>query len=266
MNRRRRRAAAINLFSFQDIMASVIGMVFFVVLIMALDIVTTKAAGRPIEVASLTKDEVADLRKGAEELSTQIAATEAQIVDLVQKLDLTGGNEHALLDEVTQLEATLKSLYARIRANQEARAEAEVERGRAASARGNRLKNLARLNRRLGDLKAQLHSFRSTPRLAFIIDSGPQGLVPWLLEITRTRLRVASVDGQGAVLEFGGQSPSRAKEAFLAWVSSQSNQTHYFVLLIKPSGVTLAEELREELEQRNFDIGTDLLPEDWEPF
>lgn len=266
MNRRRRRAAAVNLFSFQDIMASVIGMVFFVVLIMALDIVTTKAAGQAVENFSFTEDEIADLRSTVAKLSAQIEVTESEVEKLAQKLDLTANDEEALLGEVKQLEATLKSLYARMRSNQDELADTEAERKRAASESRNLLGKLARLNRRLGDLKAQLHAVRTTPRLSFIIDSGPQGLVPWLLEVESSSLRVASADGSGAVLEFGGQSASRAKRAFLAWASSQSNRTHYFVLLIKPSGVMLAEELQEELKKRNFDLGTDLLPEDWEPF
>jgi hypothetical protein len=60
-------------------------------------------------------------------------------------------------------------------------------------------------------------------------------------------------------------SCARTKQ-FLAWAGNQDDRTHYFVILIKPSGLLLAEELEEKLKELGFDAGSDLLPENWRAF
>ena len=266
MRRRGGHDQTISLFSFQDIVCSVIGMVFFVVLIMALDIVETKATG--VEAASqlATESEVQALQDSAKALREEIARTESEIERLTGRLNLASGDEEGALDEVKGLEATLKNLYARIKQEQEAVAKTDAQKQETGKGHEQKLKEVARLARRADELRAQLKSAQAAPRIAFIIDAHPDNLEPWLLEVSDSRLRVASKDGRGTVLEFGGTSSEQRKIRFLAWVSSQSNQTHYFVLLTKPSGVRLSNEIEKELKTRGFDIGRDLLPEDWEPF
>jgi hypothetical protein len=266
MRRRGGHDQTISLFSFQDIVCSVIGMVFFVVLIMALDIVDKKASG--VETASqlATESEVQALRDRAKALREEIARTESEIERMTSRLNLASGDEEGSLDEVKGLEATLKNLYTRIKQEQEAIAKTDAQKQETEKGHEQRLKEVARLARRADELRAQLKSAQAAPRIAFIIDAHPDNLEPWLLEVSDSRLRVASKDGRGTVLEFGGTSSELRKIRFLAWVSSQSNQTHYFVLLTKPSGVRLSNEIEKELKTRGFDIGRDLLPEDWEPF
>jgi hypothetical protein len=266
MRRRGGHDQTISLFSFQDIVCSVIGMVFFVVLIMALDIVDKKASG--VEAASqlATESEVQALRDRAQALRAEITKTESDIERLTSRLNLASGDEEGSLDEVKGLEATLKNLYARIKQEQEAIAKTDAQKQETEKEHEQKLKEVARLARRADELRTQLKAAQAAPRIAFIIDAHPDNLEPWLLEVSDSRLRVASKDGRGTVLEFGGTSSEQRKIRFLAWVSSQSNQTHYFVLLTKPSGVRLSNEIEKELKTRGFDIGRDLLPEDWEPF
>jgi len=266
MRRRGGHSETVSLFAFQDIMASVIGMVFFVVLIMALDIVDRKASGVEVTTQLATEPDVQVLRDRAEALREQIAKTELDIEQLTSRLNLASGDEEGTLDEVKRLEATLKNLYARVRQGQEATAKTEDQKQEIEQQHQQMIREIARLTRRAEELKAQLKSAQAAPRIAFIIDPHPENLEPWLLEVSEPRLRVASKDGRGTVLEFGGTSSDQRKARFLAWLSSQSNQTHYFVLLTKPSGVGLADEMERELKARGFDIGRDLLPEDWEPF
>ena len=266
MRRRGGHDQTINLFSFQDIVCSVIGMVFFIVLIMALDIVDKKASG--VETASqlATESEVQALRDRARALREEIAKTESDIERLTSRLNLASGDEEGTLDEVKRLEATLKNLYARIRQDQESLAKTDAEKQQAGKEHQQRFKEIERLARRADELRTQLKSVQAAPRIAFIIDAHPDNLEPWLLEISDSHLRVASKDGRGTILEFGGNSSEQRKTRFLAWLATQSSQTHYFVLLTKPSGVRLSDEIEKEMKTRGFDIGRDLLPEDWEPF
>jgi len=256
----------VNLFSFQDIVCSVIGMVFFVVLIMALDIVDKKASG--VEAASqlATESEVQILRERASRLRNDIAQTEAEIQKLADRLNLASGDEQETLDEVKQLEATLKSLYDRIKDDQEAITKADADKEHAQAEYKRKLREIEQLSRRSDELRAMLQNAQAAPRLAFIIDPHPDNLEPWLLEVSESHLRVASRDGRSAVLEFGGSTPEQRQARFFDWLASQNNRTHYFVVLIKPSGVRLSEEIENGLKAKGFDIGRDLLPEDWEPF
>jgi len=266
MRRRGGHDEAISLFSFQDIVCSVIGMVFFVVLIMALDIVETKATGVAAASQPATESEVQALRDRTQVLRAEITKTESDIERLTGRLNLASGDEEGALDEVKRLEATLKNLYARIKQDQDTVTKTDVERQQTEKDSQQKLSQAERLARRADELRAALKTAQAAPRIAFIIDPRPDNLEPWLLEISDSGLRVASKDGRATVMEFGGASSEQRKTRFLAWVSSQSSGTHYFVLLTKPSGVNLSNDIEKELKTRGFDIGRDLLPEDWEPF
>jgi len=266
MKRRGEHEQTISLFSFQDIVCSVIGMVFFVVLIMALDIVDAKGTMVMTGAPSVSEAELESLRGKTDELAAGIRQTESDIKRLIDRLSLASGDERATLDEAKQLEATLKNLYARIQQHQASTAKTDAERQRAAEEYAKKLQEVERLNRRLADLKQALQNAPSAPRLAFIIDPHPDSLEPWLLEVSAKRLRVASKDGTSALLEFGGDLADQRKARFMAWLSTQSNRTHYFVILTKPSGNKLAHELEQDLKARGYEIGVDLLPEEWDPF
>ena len=265
MKRRGRHGVAINLFSFQDIMASVIGMLFFVVLILALDIVNARSAGAG-DGQPATDADVAALQESINRLNEEIRQVEQEVARAVDRMQLASGDESEMLQEAKRLEATLRNLYDRIRQEQDELTRTDEERRHKEETHKKRIQETDRLNRRLGELKTALAAVRAAPRLAYIIDPHPSGLVPWLLETSGSRLRVASKDGAGAVFEFGGRSSSERKDRFLIWLDAQDSRTHYVVLLVKPSGVDLSHMLEEEIRKRGFDVGMDLLPENWQPF
>jgi len=266
MKRRGRRSSPISLFAFQDIMASVIGMVFIVVLVLALDIVHAKARGTTVDWQNVTDADVESLKTRVKELKRQVRKSKADIERLSTRLDLTSGDEVAALDKVKRLEATLKSLYERIREGQETVEQSDTETARLVREAHEAQQEADRLDKQIDELRERLKSVSAAPRLAFIIDPHPGRLEPWLLEVSGSSLRVASEDGSSVVMEFRGDSANQRKERFLAWLSTQSPRTHYFVLLVKPSGVLLSDELHRILKDRGFDIGKDLLPTYWNPF
>jgi hypothetical protein len=265
MKRRGRRDAAINLFSFQDIMASVIGMVFFVVLILALDIVNARGGGAG-DAPPATEADVAALQESIRRLEEDIRRLEQEVARAADRLQLASGDESEMLQEAKRLEATLRNLYGRIRQEQDDATRSQAERRLKEDAHRRRLRETDALNRRLGELKAALAEARSAPSVMYIVDASPGGLAPWLLEVSATGLRVASQDGAGAVVAFGGRTAEDRRGGFLGWLGSQDSSTHYVVLLVKPSGVDLANRLEQDIRDKGFDVGVDLLPETWEPF
>jgi hypothetical protein len=49
---------------------------------------------------------------------------------------------------------------------------------------------------------------------------------------------------------------------FLTWVGSQNNGAIYFVILVKPDSIETFASLRQELQDRQFEVGYDLLRAD----
>jgi len=132
MKRRRNKGERISLFSFQDIMASVIGMLFFVVILMSLSIVsdvspvTDPSAGNGATDLSVLRTRAQQLRNDLSALEAQIASTSAKLIQ-ARALD-----PHATLAELKQMQSNLSALYKTIGREeatlQEMRARAEPKR------------------------------------------------------------------------------------------------------------------------------------------
>ena len=125
-------------------------------------------------------------------------------------------------------------------------------------------KELERLERELARKKAT--SGDTKPHVTYILSDEKDKMIPWLVEIAGEYIRVGAHDGRSAAFEFKAKDKEQRREQFLAWAKTQDRSTHYFVLLIKPSGVESAIKLEPDLKIQRFEIGSDLLPEAWVPF
>ena len=266
MRRRRNDGETISLFSFQDIMASVIGMLFFVVILMSLSIVTEVS---PAADPSPRKDapDVSMLRTQVQQLRDELSALEARIASTSEKLiQATALDPQATLAELKQMQANLAALYKTIGEEeatlQEMQARAEPKR-KDIEAKKQRLQEV---KDQIAQSKEKLQGLQSAPRLAFIIDAHPDRLEPWLLEVSKDRIRVGAKDGGSSVVEFRAKTAGDRLSLFLAWAKNQDHKTHYFVILLKPSAVEQLADIQESLRKMGFEIGLDLLPEKWEPF
>ena len=263
MRRRSRNGEVVSLFSFQDIMASVIGMLFFIVMIIALDVVAQGVAGDDIEVVPVTEGELAELRQHVERLNEEVSRLSGLVAKHSDDINLSKVDERDIVEEIMGLNAKLKSLHGRIE---------EDEKLATSLAGKNRKTQMQYVEAKevLKDIEDRVESLKNAPErgqraanVAYIIDERGDNLEPWLLEVSDKALRVASRDGASTVIDFGGAGEDSRMDRFYAWVRGQNPRTHYFVLLIKPSGLAHSEEIGGKLKSRGFSIGTDLLPEDW---
>ena len=264
MKRRRNEGEAISLFSFQDIMASVIGMLFFVVILMSLSIVSDVS---PAASAGKSAADVSLLRTRAQQLRDESSAMEARIAGTSERLiQATALDPQATLAELKQMQANLSALYKTIGQEdstlRDMLARAEPKRRDIED----KQKRLQEVRGQIGQCKEKLQGLQSAPRLAFIIDAHPDRLEPWLLEVSKDRLRVGAKDGRSSVVEFRAGTARERMKLFLAWAGNQDQKAHYFVILLKPSAVRQLGQFQENLGKMGFDIGLDLLPEKWEPF
>ncbi|HRA88094.1 MAG TPA: hypothetical protein PK992_08495, partial [Planctomycetaceae bacterium] len=51
-------------------------------------------------------------------------------------------------------------------------------------------------------------------------------------------------------------------DEFVQWVTSQDHSSQYFVLLVKPASIDTFAVVRKALQDRQFDVGYDLLRSD----
>ena len=160
----------------------------------------------------------------------------------------------------------LRSLYAAIEQEQETQARLEIDLASGSREIERKKLELEQQIKKTAGLAAMLEERKRTiPNIGFILDER-DSMTPWLLEVTDKRLRVATKDGTSAVLEFVAKDFDTRRKSFAAWAKTQSKSKHYFVLLIKPSGRENIEKVFETIKGLGFDVGVDLLPENWRPF
>lgn len=258
MARRRRAAAEVSLFAFQDVMAAVIGVIFFIVLLMALSIVEA----RPRTGGVTSETELAALDAQAKALAREAEALRRRL-DELERGAVAAGDPARAVGEVRRLHATFVSLNAAIEEVRRGRDEDEAELALREAAVDDRTSEADELDEVLATLRARP---RSGPRVSYILDRGPGTPEPWLVELSGDAIRAATQDGAAAVFSFGGPSVSARRERFLAWARHQDRAGSYFVLLIKPTAVDWAYEVAKELDGFGFRFGTDLLPETWQAF
>jgi len=267
MKRRGRRSVPFSLFAFQDIMASVIGIVFLIVLIMALSITDQAAGGQDVPGNIPSPAEMRLLREKMAQQEQEVAQLEQEMRRLEEEIDSISPSEDAKrIRKIRRLSAKLEILHEAIERGSQSHANLIARRNKKRLEARQKGREVTSLKRRLAALQKELSSKRHAPNVVYIVARRGDALEPWLLEVSDKLLRVASKD-TSSVLEFAARSFETRKREFLEWAARQSSRTHYFVALIKPSGVRQAyEELLPELKKKGFDLGRDLLPEQWRPF
>jgi len=264
--RRRRKHHAVSLFAFQDVMASVIGVLFFVVLLMSLHImdrsVPVAAAGQQVVPLSRVEALQARLRY----IEAEIAKLRESIRVTSDKVRLASRSEGEILSKIEALRNTLTATYRSIEQYQANLAELEGRADEKELKKSSKAAELARAKDRLAKLALELANIQAAPRVSYIIEASADNLEPWLVEVRANAIRVAARDGRTSLVSFAGKAPDATRKMFLAWAGAQNCRTHYFVLLIKPSGMKLAEKIGAAVTTSGFQIGTDLVPETWQLF
>ena len=264
MKRRGARDNQSSLFAFQDVMASLIGILFFIVLFMALDMVeqghsTPPPDGNGEPSLKDLKGMLAEVRRQRDELDREIRA-------VTERLNVASMSNDAILEAIQDMRKKLLHLGPEIERAVSELDEEISEARKADLATDGVEEDLRKLKEEIGRLNAKAKTFRAMPRVTYIIDEATD-LEPWLVEVTGKRIRVAAKDGTSSVMSFTAATALERREQFLAWAKSQDPRKQYFVVLSKPSGWEESVEIGDVLtKKRGFRLGRDLLPENWEPF
>jgi len=267
MKRRGRRTSQpFSLFAFQDVMASVIGVLFFIVIMMALQMVHQGIATIQAAEETVTAAQVEALETTLSELRKRKAGHESEILEIARIDSRIRTDARGALDDLKHMRATLQGLYSQIAEGDKRTTDGRARLEEAKNAQVNILAETARSERQIAELKQRLKTEGSGPRISYIIDRQADGKIPWLAEFSADKIRVSSGQKAGAVLEFAAPDIAVRAAQFRSWAVLWDRDRYYFVLLVKPSGCHFVEPIRSLLNDLGFETGSDLLPENWFAF
>ena len=265
MSRRGRGGTPISLFSFQDIITSVTGIMILVTLILALEVIQ-KREGSP---QNRTKQLTTELQTAVQQtaaMQVTAAAAKAEIDNLRATLQQSESN---LLETVkvdsTQAARSLRDLeelnklladelaQSTRRAQEADKAKQNMEAEQTTKSKDK--VTLEQTSQTVQQKLEELRKLRAANRVIFnLTQSGPKAA--WLVELGAEKILAA---------ETGKKVPAQSFNtpgAFVAWAKKRNRASEYFVLLVKPATIQQFEVVRDALEKANFDLGFDLLKAD----
>lgn len=250
--RRRKSAPPISLFSFQDIITSVTGIMILITLMLGLELVQRTVNSPPRKTAEVTESLQA---------ATDAAASEIEdIKDELRKrqpgvIEAAGLDPASLRRELQDVQELNQQLQQELSASEKQQAEAERRRKQAQSEKDRRAEDsrtLAELREQVAEAEARLQELKQSNRVIFNPASG-SAKRPWLVEVSDRGLLVGEAGKAQKPQSFAGLAP------FREWAARRNADAEYFVLLVKPAGVDTFYAVSQALQQLKFDVGYDLL-------
>jgi hypothetical protein len=258
MSRRSRDAPPITLFSFQDIVTSVVGTIILVTLMLILELLHRRLSpgpeGAAASVAAL-RHAIGDEEKDIQDLQAQLGRKGEWVQELAQSSPEQLSRDRVVVQRQMESLATELNLltrqHKRIR-DEEAKLQAlELE-------RESDRRTLARLQATARTLHDQLGRIRREDYLVYNPSAGT-GKRAWLVDVSAERFAISPLGHAGENLTFEERVVARRIAAFSNWARERSPNEEYFVLLIRPTAVTSFGVLRTNLERMGFDIGFDVV-------
>ena len=244
----KKSSSPMSLFALQDIVTAVTGIMILLTLLLSLEIVQ-KAESFPAQ----TTDGYSQLLKQKQELENHLRSLQEQrrrrsgrppkpqppqsSSELQRKISMMEKRIDGYRRQLALLEQTLQSRQKDL--------EPKIDK---------KQKHLERQGEQLKQIQRKIQDLQG--RIIYQID-GKFSQTPWLIQVAANRIMVAPMRKKTRPQVFS--TPGM----FLQWVDQHRDpQADYFLVVIKPKGVKIYRQLRDELHKRGFDMGIDLIPED----
>lgn len=260
----RNNGPAISLFSFQDIITSITGIMFLIVLmlmLLMLELDSIPADGSAVD------PQLDELRRTAASLRTEASRQEADTADLMKQLDELRKLDPAelekrrnkLLEEIRRLAAGASNLdEAALRQKREAeefaarRKTIEEETRQLSESIKLKQQYAARLRKEVDRLAAEkLQRDRLIPYTV----SRSSGKTPVLIECSAKGFRAMALGEDTPPADF----PAGGEE-LLKWAKRRNPDEVFFFLLAKPSAFLQTELLADRLAAAGYDRGREVMP------
>jgi hypothetical protein len=258
MKRRFTDQSPFSLFSFQDIITSVMGVLLLVTLLLALNL-TLQPAASP----------AAESHKVAAELRTAIAEAESELESLRGTLEAqteevdnpAGYTKFSALEELRALRGQIEALQAKKRRLQSQSGRMTKQLSTLEKARESRtadVTRLAELKESLSDADNELADLKSSNQVTYNI-ADHAGKQVFMVELFPTDILAAKKGERAPPLRFMGSS---AAEDFKSWAASMLANEVHFMMVVHPGSTEEFEDIYSSLEDQGYSIGFDLLPND----
>ena len=275
MSRRgRSTGAAISLFSFQDIITSVTAIMILLVLILTLELVSRSTQrGVAVEdrrVAREFRESVQSMERQVESRREELAALQVQAnqsatfsaAETRQRAREATERASRVAEEITLLETSLRTAASERRQSEAALLAAEPtspdESPDHVEALEQRAMEIARANeaerRRQQDAEEPGADRGAPPTLVFNVPPG-ESLEPRLLEVSGEGLVALAAD-TGEPRRFRG--PGRD---FERWLASLDASREYVVVILRPTGVSVYDDVANAIEAAGVSMGAELVGE-----
>lgn len=265
MSRRRRGGNPFTLFSFQDIITSVMGIILLAALLLAVELVT-RMPGQAASAASaavqtqisgqitLVREDITALQQELKSLQGDVlAAARAIMVD-------SEFHEQVAQDQLQRLGGELAKLTKHL---EDRNRELSRQEARGFERRRDRQK-LEGLEAKTKKVEEEIADLKKSNRLFFNPIPG-FAKKPWLIDISAEFVAVGPLS-EDRKIATAPQHTFPDEQAFLAFAGGLSSETDYFMILIRPSGIERFHLILEELRDREFDLGFDVISEDQSVF
>lgn len=254
--RRRSQDNPFSLFSFQDIITGLCGIIIFLVLIMLVDIVTRRIAGSvpTMEMSASDKEQLAreidELKRKSEDLLAQIRAK--------RNAAAAGLPE----EERRVLEEKLKGLREKV-ASEKAASARGAERTEAAKVENEKAsKSIDELNEKIETLRSRLETLKQSNRVTLIPEEG-FSKKPLYLILSANEVEIASSSpGVSATGKFRGDAAS--VRAVVRQLGNVDKTRYCIVIMARPDGFERMEMFASKLRDAGFDVGRDPVEQDAE--
>jgi hypothetical protein len=252
MGRRGQRKVPISLFSFQDIITSVMGVIIMITLFLGVELVNRKENAPPIMTNEITN-----------KIDDAVANTEAEIKAMREELkqyqekmrQMANINKSELDRQVQDIKRLTSDLGNELGKTEQELQEADQRKNVAEAANMQSkvdsknietlLKEIAVMEKKLRDMKQSNQRFFTPARGA--------SKNPWLVEIKNQNILVAQAGKRVPPQHF--QNVAQIRQ----FAAQRDHNAEYFVIFLDQSSVDTFRQVRQILQQLQFDVGYDLL-------
>ena len=244
----------VSLFSFQDIITCLSGIMIFLVLMLALQI--TVRLSTALEDVAMPEDMTAtldDMRQQAAQLKQQVEEVEeTSVVESQQQPLETARKQVELEQQYHQLSKKQMQLDRKLN-------EQETQNESLSDEVSSRKDEMAKAEKEIKEIEAGIDQIKKDPRVYFIPEKGADKS-PVLIECSGSGIRVGELNASDRPRIF--TPDSNGKMAFMNYIKKYSKDRQYFVFMLKPSSEEYAMLLIAHAKNAGYDVGYDALEED----
>lgn len=252
MSRRQRNENPISLFSFQDIVTSVTGILILLAIMLAISVITQGAT--PVGQAETV--DARELQEAKTRLEFEVSSLESRIKSNQAAVNSWLGatkeelqQQQASYQEAAQIaRANIEKLQQEVATNEEAVkrfiTDSEVQATNA---------QVEELKRRLAEAQKELNALRSGSRVFFNFRTGNR--TAWVVQISDNEILACRANERAKAQVF------RGPDELLKFVLSLPGNERYLVLVVRPSGLDAFDQIKELCDKEDIDVGVELIGE-----